>query len=566
MKVTPRARKITLLFVAPLLLVGAAGVAMEGWLFGYRTANEISRLLAVEDETLFARDRWLRTDAAVLKEFYAARSFRPVWFEGRRPRPELQTLFDTAEYSRQEGLDPADYVPIPLDVRQILTAPDPDTGDMSPEQLAEIDILLTDAYVGLAYDLAFGRVNPGESCGRQCFAEREAPLLAELEEAVADDRLAELLEEFIPRSLAYARLKDVLAAYRNVACRGGWPQIPGGAGLKQGMSEARVAVLRERLRLSGDLSGETSDANFYDDGLANAVRRFQQRNGVKASGKVDDRTLLLLNRPVEEDIRRIEINLERWRWLPHDLGGKYILVNVPAFHLFLVEGGKTVLDMRTIVGRPPWYTPSFSGRITYLEVNPVWRIPPNILREEVAPAILRDPGYAARKQITLYGRDGRGYREMSPETIDWKRIKPQAFPYLAVQKAGPGNPLGRVKFMFPNQNHIYLHDSPSKHLFRREPRMFSHGCIRIEKPHALAEHLLQADRDWTRKRFAAVVQSGKTGQIPLREPVAVHVVYFTAWVDEGGILHTRPDVYGSDEALDIALRKRAELLAGTSID
>jgi murein L,D-transpeptidase YcbB/YkuD len=236
--------------------------------------------------------------------------------------------------------------------------------------------------------------------------------------------------------------------------------------------------------------------------------------------------------PVQRRIRQIQLNLERWRWLPSSLGDRYVYVNVPEFRMELVEGGRKAIDMAVVVGKQQSQTPVFSDRMEYVELNPEWNVPPSIAREEILPKLASDPGYLARNDMEFVGSDGN------------TRIR---------QRPGPDNPLGQIKFMFPNEFDVYLHDTPADHLFSRAERGFSHGCIRLERPVQLAEYLFKDDPNWSGARIREAIVSGEQKSIKLPQKIPVHILYFTAWVEDDGTIHFRQDLYGHDTRLDAAL-------------
>ncbi|HEX5760666.1 MAG TPA: L,D-transpeptidase family protein, partial [Thermoanaerobaculia bacterium] len=270
----------------------------------------------------------------------------------------------------------------------------------------------------------------------------------------------------------------------------------------------------------------------YDAAVEQAVRRFQARHGLEATGTVGKDTLAALNVPAAARARQLEVNMERWRWMPASLGERHIFVNVPAYALRLVEGDRTVLAMKVIVGKDQSRTPAFSDQMTYLELNPYWNVPPSIYNEEIAPKVAADSSYLARNDME-YVEDGGSVRVR--------------------QRPGPANPLGQIKFMFPNQFNIYLHDTPADHLFDVAERGFSHGCIRIEKPMELAEYLLRDDPKWSRAALQEAIDSGESRSLKLPRPIAVHILYWTAWVEPDGTVQFRDDLYGHDATLDRAL-------------
>jgi murein L,D-transpeptidase YcbB/YkuD len=260
-----------------------------------------------------------------------------------------------------------------------------------------------------------------------------------------------------------------------------------------------------------------------------------------------------LNVPAEARAWQIAANLERWRWLPRSLGRRYILVNIANFTLDVIEDDHPVLSMRIIVGKPYQHTPVFSALMTNLVLNPSWYVPPSIAREEILPLLRRDPTYLAKQHMRVYQGQGAEWQELNPRTINWSQVSATHFPYRLRQVPGPKNPLGRIKFTFPNQFSIYLHDTSSPELFAQTVRTFSHGCIRIEKPIELAEYVLQGNVRWSRDGIQAVIASGVEQTVTLPQPLPIYLLYWTAWVDADGVVHFRPDIYDRDAPLEKAL-------------
>jgi murein L,D-transpeptidase YcbB/YkuD len=252
--------------------------------------------------------------------------------------------------------------------------------------------------------------------------------------------------------------------------------------------------------------------------------------------------------------------MERWRWLPLDLGARHILVNMANFELDLVEGESVVMVMRVIVGKGYRRTPVFSDKITYLVLNPFWHVPPGIAIKDKLPLIKKDPDYLSKQHMRLLQGWGAETKEIDPKTIDWSTVSAKNFHFRLRQDPGPMNALGRVKFMFPNRFNVYLHDTPSKDLFEKTTRTFSSGCIRIEKPIELVEYLLRDDPRWTHENIVAALEKTEEITIQLRSPVPIHLLYWTAFVENDGLVHFRDDIYGRDRRLDQALRKRAPTL------
>jgi murein L,D-transpeptidase YcbB/YkuD len=462
--------------------------------------------------------------------FYERRSYAPAWIGEKGVRPDADDLIAALADAPADGLDPERYRL--ADLRQRLAQT---RGAATPGDLAEIDLRLTDAFLRLATDLRNGAVNP-QLIYPDCEIDiPEVDLSASLESALAAGRVRPALAELAPAHAGYKALKAALAQTRGLAAHGGWPAVPDGPPLKPGDRGERVAALRARLEASGELTPNASPAvpaaeprDLFDAPLQAALIKFQDLHGLDPDGHVGKGTLAALNVTVEQRIRQIEVNLDRWRWLPHDLGERYIMVNIAGFTFDLVEGGHPALSMRVVAGKVTNRTPMFTGRMTNIVLNPYWNVPASIARKEVIPHMERDPTYLEKEGLEVTG---------SGSSLEVR------------QKPGPKNALGRVKFLFPNRFDVYLHDTPSRSLFSRTVRSFSHGCIRVEKPIELAEYLLKDDPAWTPKRIAAVIARGKEAWVNIPKPLPVHLVYWTAWVDDAGTLQLRDDIYGRDKPL-----------------
>jgi murein L,D-transpeptidase YcbB/YkuD len=356
----------------------------------------------------------------------------------------------------------------------------------------------------------------------------------------------------VPRGLTPAsapdRLQQALERYRQIAAQGDWPFLDPGPPLRRGDRGTEVIRLRTRLEISGDLRRQEGDQRaHFDATLERAVRVFQQRQGLAADGVVGVATRSALNVPVATRVQQMALNLRRWRALSNNLGERYILVNIPDFTLQVIEHSQPVMTMRVIVGKPTWPTPTLSSSILQVVINPAWEVPPRIARLEILPMIKRDPTYALRNRLKiLQGWDSEA-REIDPQKLDWSTLSLDNFPYHLRQEPGPTNALGRLKFVFPNPFHVYMHDTPERSLFSRRKRLFSHGCIRLEKAFDLATYLVQNLPAWSRSRLRAAIRQHHEQRIHLPEALPVHLVYFTAWVDERNTVQFRPDVYGYDQ-------------------
>lgn len=494
-----------------------------------------------------------------LKIFYAGRAWQPAWFEGDAPSAAVSAFLQALRRAEEEGLSSRDYHYD--EINALLNSWASLSPDKKTDIQADLDILLTDAYRSYAAHLYGGKMEPGRVSDQWPLQKNYDPPMPALKEIPPSDRLEKTLLSLPPAYLGYRQLRDLLARYRRTDAAGGWPVISGGK-LMSGQRNARVAALKQRLFLSGELTVlPAKNRDLYDAALEKAVRLFQRAHNLKEDGAVGGETLRLLNIPVGERIRQIRLNMERWRWMPRNLD-RYIFVNIPSFELKVAEKGFVVLKMRTIVGKEDKPTPSFADQLTQIEINPFWNIPRSIVEKEIIPKVKRDPSYLSREGIRIY-RDWRpDAPEIPPTEIAWDQVTPKKFLYRLVQDPGPLNPLGQIKFLFPNNFNVYMHDTPSRYLFSRQGRTFSHGCIRLEKPLDLAEYLLRGEKGWTKKQIQKKIDSKERFVITLRDPIPVHIVYFTVWTGGDGLAYFRDDLYEYDRLLDTAMRRNGEKAGG----
>lgn len=496
-----------------------------------------------------AGDRLLSRQA--LPRFYEARGFEPAWL-GPRLESRLHRLEAAIRRSGQHGLNPADYHLVELvELRARVVSE-----RASRREAVDLELLASDAFMVLGSHLLNGRVNP-ETIDPEWLANRRNAQMDEvLAEALREDRIEGMLLELAPMQPRYRTMLSAADHLRRLANEGGWPVVAEGQKLEVGVSDPRVAVLRARLLASADLDASANfvEPSLFDSGLAESVRRFQARHGLDADGVVGPATLAALNTSADERARQLEINMERWRWLPADLGARHIEVNIAGFDVKVVEGGQTVRRHRAIVGREYRQTPMFSGTMTYLVLAPYWHVPPTIASVDKLPAIKSNPGILAAQRFTVL--DLSTNDSVDPASIDWQALTGAELNrrYRLRQDPGPFNALGNVKFMFPNQHNVYLHDTPSRELFSRTSRDFSSGCIRIENPLELAEYLLADQAGWSRGRIDEAVAGGVERTVRLTRAVPVHLLYWTAWADEDGTVQFRSDLYGRDRVVWQALQ------------
>ncbi|UCF84104.1 MAG: L,D-transpeptidase family protein [Desulfobacteraceae bacterium] len=493
-----------------------------------------------------------------LTRFYLNRVFKPAWSDNDGPLPQATDLVKKIREADRDGLRPDDYHFANIEALLAEVAFHKITNrPFDPSILADLDLLLTDAFLLYGSHLLTGHVNPETIQSEWLIKTREADLVVILETALNTNEIEKALENLLPQYAGYVGLKKALSQYRNILKGGGWSEVPSGSIMEKGDRATRVCALKTRLSISGDLElPAENDCNIFDGDLDRAVRRFQERHGLQLDGIVGRSTLKALNIPVNQQVGQLKSNLERWRWLPQTLGSRYILVNIANFELRIVENGQTVIKMPVVVGRRYRRTPVFTGNMTYLELNPHWHVPHSIAREDILPKVQKDPQYLIRQNMKVFQSWEANAPEIAPESVDWSKITSRNLSFKLRQEPGPANALGRVKFMFPNKFSVYLHDTPAKELFKKPKRSFSSGCIRVEKPIELIAYLFRNDPNWTRQKIREVINSDKTQIVQIPEPIPVHLLYWTAWVDSEGRIHFRDDVYGRDKRLIRALSER----------
>lgn len=344
----------------------------------------------------------------------------------------------------------------------------------------------------------------------------------------------------------YYLLQDYLKEYELIQKNGGWKTIPSGDTLKTGTRNNRVSLLHERLSITKELDKNTiSIIDSFDLSTEKAVKFFQKRHNLMADGIVEKNTLAALNISIEQRIKQIKINLNRWKQMPAVMEDYYIFVNTADFSLELVENDSLVLEMKVIVGRNYRKTPVIHSSVTGIIFNPYWYIPPGILKNDILPKIKKDSSFVKRMRMRIYETSpgNKSKKEINPDQINWKEINSADFPYQIVQSPGLNNPMGAMKFSIPNNYLVYLHDTPDKELFEKKKRTFSSGCIRISKAKDLADYIL---KDMPDVNTDSIIKSKKTVTVTLATPVKIYIEYFTCWVDENGTINFREDIYGRD--------------------
>ncbi len=489
-----------------------------------------------------------------------------LWFEGGRPGPQAQQALELLAAAASHGLEPLDYDAATL--RQAITRASLDAPD--PAAIERLEQALTAAMQRYLTDLHRGRVDPQQIHHRYTPPRRgDFDVAATLRDALAARRLPEVARELAPRLPLYERLREALIHYRRLAGHPAWqqplpplpapPGAPRGAGpkLEPGQAYAGLTLLAQRLQALDDLAAQASVPPHYEGELVDAVRAFQHRHGLAADGVIGKATLAQLQVSPAARVRQIELMLERLRWTPLMRGPRMIVINIPEFVLraYEVQDARIHVreQMKVIVGKAlDTRTPLFDEDMRFIEFSPYWNVPPSIARGELVPRLRRDPGYFQREGFEFVGAGGQVDTALSAARLDavlagQARIR---------QRPGPKNALGDIKFVFPNRDNIYLHHTPSVRLFERERRDFSHGCIRVEQPVALARFVLQGMPEWTEARIRQAMEDGTSSTLRLAEPVPVVIAYGTTLVREGKLWFFE-DLYGHDRLLDAALRQLA---------
>lgn len=507
------------------------------------------KIRPLEDRTLIAVGGALLPAAPGLGEFYARHGDHLVWSSTSGPLPAARQFLQVLKEGGEEGL-PNTLCHLEA-IEAALAGWRRGGGNRRAlVRLAELDLLLTSAFLRRADQLQGGRIPPQARDWTEGEYTDPGRLL---DSALVAGQLNKVLEQLRPAHPEYLRLSQGLAEYRQLQAAGGWQPLPADSRPRKGQQGPVEEALRQRLIEGGDLDTLVGGAGF-DEQVERALRRFQRRHGLSPTGKADAPTLAALDVPVARRIAQLEMNLERWRWLPLGPDARYLLVRLDEFALDLVEQGQVILSMKIIAGKAQWRTPIFNSTLNQIVFSPYWNVPPAIALEEVLPALRKDPAYLEERGFMVVSGLGEQARVVAADTLDWSGVADEQWPYTFIQAPGPDNPLGRMKFLLPNPHNIYLHDTPNRDLFSREIRDFSHGCIRLEKSLELAVHLLEGTPGWTRTRIREVLQQGQTRQVALENPIPVYCSYWTARVDEEGQVCFRPDLYGGDARLEEAGR------------
>lgn len=490
--------------------------------------------LEFDDDVIFSEK--------VLPEFYRTRDYKPAW-------SDYATLLDALgalEHSWEDGLNPDDYHAghIRAVVRQIKAKLGDNVVDYPA--VARFDILVTDAVLLYAYHILDGKVDP-ESLDpnwNYSFRDIKENVPEKLQQAIQHHQVSQSLYRLRPRLQLYQSYRDLMIKYQKMKEEGiSWSSIGGTMVIKVGEEDKRIPEIRQRLQRTGELTaGSNMESMVYDDQLKTDIERFQRANGLDIDGVIGPGTLKALNESLESRIEKLRVNMERARWVVSNLSDRYIVVNIPAFKAYYMEDNKIRFATNVQVGRPYTKTPVFKDRLAYIEFNPTWTVPTSIIRNSIIPHLKKDPGYLGKNHFDLLDQAG---NMIDTSTINFSKISASNFPYIVRQRPGSWNSLGLVKFIFPNKYSVFMHDTPSKSLFDRSERAFSHGCIRTQHPMELAAILLEGTA-YNKAKIDEIIQSGKTTRVNPANDVDVMLLYWTVGFDENQKLTFYKDIYNRD--------------------
>ncbi|MCC7272982.1 MAG: L,D-transpeptidase family protein [Alphaproteobacteria bacterium] len=504
-----------------------------------------------------AANTWPARHATQLREFYGAGGFLPRWTSDEGMTGRGTALLNALARVDEHGLSP-DALGVPA-LQALAQRPE-------PAARMQLELGLSSAFLRLAGWLLGTEREEGAPRHPVFVLPVDSASPQELSRLLDTAEVPVVLAALAPANSQYQRLLAARQVYKAMADRRPeWPVVPQGDTIRAGRWDVRVSVVRRRMAAAGAAVDGTGDANRYDPKLREAVMRFQASQGLEADGNIGRATVNAMNAGPAERLAAIDATLERWRRMPRDLGARYVLVNIPAYRMAVMDGDRPALEMKVIVGMRARPTPTFSSRIGGVEINPTWSVPAKLAIEDIVPAIRRNPNYLEEHNIrVLASIDGRT-REIHPGEIDWE-TQGRRLPFRFRQDPGAGNSLGKVKMVFPNDESIYLHDTPKRSLFGLTMRAQSSGCIRLEKPGEFADMLLRQGAGWDAEQIGAAFARSTTRAVPLRDGLPIHIAYLTAWVDDQGKVAFHDDIYDQDRRVLQMLQARRALPAPTAGD
>lgn len=509
-------------------------------------ADSQSQAILAELSTLKTNIRAPQDERQPILEFYKNTGFKPLWLTAGAPSERAKALLAFAAKTADDGLDPLNYLPVGLttfgEVAQI---------GSDPQKLAQFDIAVTAVALKMARQISGGQFEPNRLSLYNDITPERVDAKTALKVLAYSPYPDAYLRDLAPKNPVYAAMKAELAKLRANRSPTAQTPIAGGKTVKLGRSDPRLVSVRQRMVALGFLDDSTLvDDDLLDTDLSNALKKFQASVQIKQTGQLDAATTKNLNRDDNgKNIQRLVDNMERVRWLPKNLGSKYVFVNQAAFEVSVMDKGSEVWRSHVIVGKPLTQTAAFHDEMETVVFNPSWGVPQSIIVNVYLRKLRDDPSYLDRQGFKVINQQG---RVVSSSSVDWYSYSLDS-PYGVQQPPGSTNALGELKFLFPNKHDIYMHDTPTKNLFAETTRAFSHGCVRVQNPREFAAILL----DWDRSKVDAETDSGQSQSVPLPHKVPVHITYFTAWPDSSGKMIYFNDIYGRDEAMQKAIADNA---------
>lgn len=476
--------------------------------------------------------------------FYQGRQFVPVWFDGKGVNPSVPNVIDVLKAANLEGLEPTVYQPLIDEVLKVQNS-------TNPEELVRAEMALTRAVLQYIDDVGGERISP-KNINKKLFINPDpTDAVGILLKGIETDPSFAWFSAYTIDRPEYQKLKALLAELRTQRDNGGWTALSKGPALKIGVSSPRVAELRHCLAQQGyKTDGSTSNLTVFDADLEHVVKSFQTHHAMEPDGVVGATTVDMINTPLDHRIKQVETTMERWRWFPKSMHGRYVVVNIAGYELRAYEDRDPVLYMPVIVGQKMRQTPVFSSVIYSIRFNPSWGVPHMIAVQDKLKVIQNDPSYLSRKGFVVYDSNN---ERVDPGSVDWSSLSKSYFPYRLRQMPGTQNALGKIRFSITSPFDVYLHDTAEPKLFEKAVRNFSSGCIRVAKPLDLGVFVFNDSAEWPRDKISQNMQGNQTRNIDLKHPVPVHIAYFTAWIDEQGDPHFVLDAYGQDKVIEAAL-------------
>jgi murein L,D-transpeptidase YcbB/YkuD len=492
-----------------------------------------------------------------LHDFYASQDYQPVWIDANGLTPRATQALAVIATADTDGLNPELYAI--NTIRAVAAMPRSDA-EMAMRINTSLELLTSAAVLRYASDMQGGATPHQWNTGKPALApDRQLELL---KQASATGEPAAFLTSLAPAFPQYKALKTALQQYQTIAAQGGWPVFTPGKVIKSGMSDPRLATVQQILVSNHDLPAGTPAQTLYTGALVEGIKHFQQRHGLEPDGVVTTATQTALAVPAQQRVNEIVLSLERMRWMPHDLGPRYVLVNLPGYRLTAVSPEKS-LSMNVIVGKPSTPTPMFSKTITNVIFNPSWGVPAKIALNEMLPKIRNNPDFFAKAGYTVVEHDGGESHIVDPDSVDWNSVSRGSMNYSFRQNPGDDNALGKVKFSIPDSDDIYLHDTSNRKLFVHAERDLSHGCVRLGSPKALTEFAM-AGEGWSMDKTDATYDNKASRTVRIAA-LPVYLVYWTSWVDEQGSTHFSHDIYNLDKPLLSAMSSPRKPEAGIKL-